>query len=550
MDTKLKELIINEVTEEKLKELEDANAIPPNELFVTEDEDEALIIDEVLDANSENPITNAAVAQKFIEVDNKFTEITPSTTFAEAERKKSKNLFNKYTNLNRIFGWSSGATVLQSDGTIKATANFNNGLGKGAVVYLKPNTQYCLSFQQVGFEDPNRNGNIRVSAVNNEETSYTEIKSIRIWSDATSYSIPFITTDTGIIHISFGGSQNASDVNSFKYILYDDVQIEEGAVATDYQPYGGGPITHNGDAPVVFAEQERQKSKNLLKLNHGSYQAYSTSTAVVIGNILKLRSKYGITLSINYNDTNGQLKFSKSNLDAQAVVWFFGLKPNTSYTFSFNLYQAPLKGLAAFCGVDLDTTSQTGVRYSYSFVTSNSGEFNERSIWMHGNSVDESVIFSDLMLEEGDVATDYQPYNGAIVHEKDIDRTKLIYDGLSTSSKLNLGYYGGIERGGYVQADFSKYKRLILTCKWGDNAYGQFLVDLTCPHKDGSYQIGICNTSIGVADTDLYYIIGAVTADKTALNFEDGGYNTFSERFNIGGDTGLVAYILKIEGVY
>ena len=40
-------------------------------------------------------------------------------------------------------------------------------------------------------------------------------------------------------------------------------QIEEGSVATDYQPYYG-QITHNGDKEIEFAESERQKSKNLL----------------------------------------------------------------------------------------------------------------------------------------------------------------------------------------------------------------------------------------------------------------------------------------------
>ena len=42
----------------------------------------------------------------------------------------------------------------------------------------------------------------------------------------------------------------------------------EGSIATDYQPYNG-QITHNGDAPVVFAELERQKSKNLIEVNNG-----------------------------------------------------------------------------------------------------------------------------------------------------------------------------------------------------------------------------------------------------------------------------------------
>ena len=69
-----------------------------------------------------------------------------SIDFAEEERIKSVNLFNKYGNINQGSGWTSGENVLQADGSIKATANYSNGYGKGQIVYLKPKTEYVLSF--------------------------------------------------------------------------------------------------------------------------------------------------------------------------------------------------------------------------------------------------------------------------------------------------------------------------------------------------------------------------------------------------------------------
>lgn len=339
MDTKLKELIINEVTEEKLKELKDANAIPPNELFVTEDEDDALIIDKVLDANSENPITNAAVAQKFIEVDNKFTEITPSTTFAETERQKSINKFDGKL-MSGCYASDTGAYVSASH--YVCSENYIN---------VKPNTKIHLTFDT----------SIKVVLKNTGFAFYKDKIFLGAHDGAFETTVP---AEANQMLFSIN-TETIPTVEQFSNI-----------VVTEH-----GAIVHEKDAPVVFAEAERQKSKNL----------------------------FNDTFELGFYDiSNGQPTASSSY---KRTATKMPVKPNTQYTFSTSVSN-PAQVLV-FYDASMNFISYEGMSEytTYTFTTpSNAHYFTYYT---------QAVAEANIQIEEGTIATDYQPYSGAITHNGD-----------------------------------------------------------------------------------------------------------------------------------
>ena len=368
MDTKLKELIINEVTEEKLKELEDANAIPPNELFVTEDEDDALIIDEALDANSVNPIANKIVAQKFTEVDNKFTEITPSTTFAEAERQKSKNLSPSLI---------KGAYVF-ANGSYTDIEDF---ITTPIKIPVKPNTAYVASFNLDGFTINGSTGFIFYD-INGRYIGYKA--NVLTWTTPSNcYYITFNIYKIGVV---------LSDVSDF--------MIEAGTVATGYQPYSGA-ITHNGDKLVVFAELERQKSLNLFNL---------TDTPTY--------SQRGVTYFVR----NGKLNASGTTT-ADAYFSYHEIAPDlfeTGKTYSA-LYTKAYDGTTFNLSFVLETNE--GVKWITPAIPqtiTNGLVITKCTLALYipqGTTVSASDV--GVMLYEGTGAHVWQPYNGPIMHKND-----------------------------------------------------------------------------------------------------------------------------------
>lgn len=150
----------------------------------------------------------------------------------------------------------------------------------------------------------------------------------------------------------------------------------------------------------------------------------------------------------------------------------------------------------------------------------------------------------DIQLEKGTVATDYQPYNGAIVHEKeieDVEHIEVIYD--KETGKTTLGgndYGGGILGGVRVEnLDLSKYKKLKIYTKF-NRVYSNYLHDLAIQDPQGT-------CVLSSSSTEIMCIKASTNINKTVFEINEIGYflTTFTSRN--GNDT---YYVYKIEGVY
>lgn len=183
------------------------------------------------------------------------------------------------------------------------------------------------------------------------------------------------------------------------------------------------PVANTNEA-VQFAEDERQKSKNLLDINKVKFKAGSEAFSTLSNG----------TITINA----GNMFCYTSNL-----IDLCNLKPNIPYTLSYvtsngrnYIYQYD----------DPNTGFNWSVGETKIFTQEEINKIGDNLLLFYGSETD-VVTYSNIQIEEGSVATDYQPYNGAIVHEKDIadvEHIETIYDMSSSDSNINKGYTSGL----------------------------------------------------------------------------------------------------------
>ena len=162
---------------------------------------------------------------------------------------------------------------------------------------------------------------------------------------------------------------------------------------------------------------------------------------------------------------------------------------------------------------------------------------------------------SDIQIEEGSVSTEYQPYNGQIVHEEqiaDVEHIETIYDMSSSDSNINWGYTGGLLGETTVNnKNFSKYKKLKVYCNAGRSNF-DYCIDLIKKLKLitlNGYAYGgggevpsfdvIENTTKGIS---------YVSSDKTTFFHYLIGFTNTSGWQSRNNDANFLVY--KIEGVY
>ena len=163
-------------------------------------------------------------------------DIEPTIEFAESERQKSKNLFDisKITSVPNYFYVENNTLV-----ALKWLTYTNETLGDLADLVV--GKTYTFSFKTTSTRDYIYLRNALEGVAKNIYKGTTVVMTQTL-----------LNSTLGLYCYDSSAAQSAT---------YSEIQIEEGAVATEYQPYNG-VITHNNDAPVVFAESERQKSKN------------------------------------------------------------------------------------------------------------------------------------------------------------------------------------------------------------------------------------------------------------------------------------------------
>lgn len=291
---------------------------------------------------------------------------------------------------------------------------------------------------------------------------------------------------------------------------------EKTSINTDITPIASSEnlITSGGvhDYPAVtFAESERQKSKNLFPCETVSGTTY---TKITLPSPLKVGT-YTLSLIATSSDTDVD----------RCVVSFQG--DNDKFLGQANLGRNTRNNKTI-------TLSETC--YSLNFYAGSS----------YNNSLDDTFTYSDIQIEQGSVATDYQQYNGAIVHEKDLE-PDLLYDKDTKNIINGTAYTAGIKIGTAVNLDISLYKKLKIYA----NRESDVLLTTVDVDNDLT-NVYPSNVAMDIDGNYYVYHTYAINKPSNSFKFCKGGYQyvdseTYTPRVLETADSGNSIY--RIEGV-
>lgn len=277
---------------------------------------------------------------------------------------------------------------------------------------------------------------------------------------------------------------------------------------------------------IEFAESERQKSKNLINL-------------AKIDRIVNATASYdGTTLTVNSNDGNTAWAGFKIKV-----------KPNTKYTISGTIHTARYPRVAIY-NTDLSTWYMDTGTLPYVWTAPDSDR-TEYLVLFYSQS---TSTYSNIQIEEGEVATDYQAYNGATLHEKDaigVEHYEDLYNMASDDPNINLGQKGGILfKGSTTSATLikskTKYHHLRITLRLNNDDRK------LCYIVENNNEMQTRALFTGEADWGGTWIFhGAVVISKNGdiqgwCNAKYLKDTTTTDSYNNNSDY----YISKIEGVY
>ena len=269
---------------------------------------------------------------------------------------------------------------------------------------------------------------------------------------------------------------------------------------------GENQLTWSAD----FAESERQKSKNLLNKD-----------------LLKIGC---------YIFATGQYSYDVNYMASEPI----SVTPNSTITVSCNGFE-----FNSGCGF-VFFNNGVYVGYLSNGATVATVPANANQVIYNFYKVD--ITKDDLQyaqLEYGSTATDYQPYNGAIVHKKDIEPV-LIYDRDTKNTIGGTAYTSGIKSGTIINHNFSQYKKLILTV-YRDNV-GAFDYEINLEYLDTSELYGGSGITYSFQAQDNYFVFSSarISADKQTMVYIKSGYTeTFFETIVSTNDVP----ILRIRGI-
>lgn len=468
-------------------------------------------IDNKLNKESTNPVQNKVIYNP--------------VTFAESERQKTLNLFTTNNPNNYIHLLKS---YIIGDNYIKVVrrSSYNNTRIQYRVLDINDYLGKTLYFKVKGYASGNNTGSISIRYMSeNVEDVGDQIAGQNFNGSADiALTITLPTSISGNYHylcILFYADTSTGVEND--YVEYTDIMLSLQDIP--YLSYNG-PITHNGDAPVVFAESERQKSKNLWADGNVSgtlYKEVNLTNPIPAGT-------YTISFTVTTSDVDDPSSLINIVGKSGSAIGYFYLERNKRVSQSFTANE-PIAKILFYAG----------------------GEY--------ASSQGDTFSYTDIMITT-DGSTDYQPYNGAVVHEKevaDVEHVEIIYDMSSSDSNVNLGKTTGIVSGdGPININLTKYKKLIVTYCFFSLGFIKYTIDLNSSMLIHNSDVNISqfmgggtsynqNNTSG-SDSDHYFSNSAVNADKTSFNHILSGW--FASGVIVPKNINYHSIITKIEGVY
>lgn len=238
------------------------------------------------------------------------------------------------------------------------------------------------------------------------------------------------------------------------------IQLCEDGISNEWQ-YPYGEISHKNDANMQFANEEYEKSKNML------YE-YGTQT-----------TKSGVVITVD--EESQTILFNGTSTEASeqgfANIKPITLKANKTYTMSFTEVSGSSTGNLHIIAYDTDrglyTTTMTTSKGSPvgTITPSEDLSFNALRIYWESGWVFTNYKVK-LQVEEKSEATEWQYPYGKIVHENDIpiSKTVVLYDKDTQNTIGGTSYPNGLSASSNIkyEIDLSIYKEIKFLFSYGD----------------------------------------------------------------------------------
>lgn len=352
---------------------------------------------------------------------------------------------------------------------------------------------------------------------------------------------------------------NSEDINNGnEYIVDDDVSLEQLNAIVNNSLYAsdtadtaistansaleqvvekqGTVVTLEGEAlstwSADFAESERQKSKNLFNYNNYSSLNYGLS---ITGN--------------NQFSINTQFYYTQG-------VYFISLQQGKQYTVSLNIDSysnsdsSTVESQIVLFNAD-NGTQTIGLgsiaeikRYSKTFVPSfDVIKIEIRPLRKNNNTSTLTGVVSNFMICEGP-ETDYQPYNGAIVHKKDI-KPILIYDIVEkqTPTGLTSAYSSGIKFADGVNIPIGDFNYFNIYARTKNNVKKKTTINKTDYYWGDSF-FGF-NENWALSYFGVLFII-----ENNLLSMAETGYTAINTSTYTSKNQSEDVVVYRIEGGY
>lgn len=322
-------------------------------------EDDVVVTKDVTTTNGQVDFT---VEDEAIGYTTKMTALYGKSTQAT---RSGKNLFNKYGDFT--YGSTNNKTSLQSDGTILSKSNFGASRSSGLLIgNIKSNTDYIISGILVSADGTSIANNAVIQVLT---TSNTLIKEFYINTSATkpyNFSFTFNSGENTSFWISFNGWNSTTEGTT--NTIFDNIQLEEGTTATDYEPYGVMP---SPDYPSPI-------------------ESITEISVTVTGK--NLFDKDNATTQVGYFRPNGAIN---NGGDSTITTSYTSILPNTDMTIS---------GLTLEWICFYDKNKNFIERVSGTLKT-----FNKNAYYIRIQAPTNVFDLSKIQLEKGQ-ATDYEPF--------------------------------------------------------------------------------------------------------------------------------------------
>ena len=265
-------------------------------------------------------------------------------------------------------------------------------------------------------------------------------------------------------------SQDA--VNGITYTIKCFIKIGTGGDITFLVDEDNLDVVYDYPA-IVFAESERQKSKNLfdapnITLPTGvTYNSSTNTFTYTSGEVADGATKFVVLNKVVLPAGNYVYSFnSTSTITGDTTYIVAKLTSTGGFGSAIKTIIAP----AGKVSIPFTLTEDTYIGLCWYYKTG----------WSAGSAPAGSKTISNVQLEEGSTATYYQPYYGAIVHQGDIAPV-VLYDQSSQNVFFGTAYPVGIPTQTEITSgvDFSPYKKLKVYYTHNEQYFGCADIDLT-----------------------------------------------------------------------